>query len=118
VAKAVYEGRVDAGAGHDGVIKDLAKQPGYQDAEQVLVRLTWTDEIRSDPVVVNIANKTDKKKVIGSILAAAATPDGKRELEIFWGKVRGLAPTKPTDYDFLIRKMKDLRLSRDEDVLG
>jgi ABC-type phosphate/phosphonate transport system substrate-binding protein len=39
VAGAVYEGRFDVGAGHDGVIDDLANQPGCGDARDVLVRL-------------------------------------------------------------------------------
>jgi ABC-type phosphate/phosphonate transport system substrate-binding protein len=34
VARAVYEGRVDLGAGHDGVIADLSNQSGYGDAKE------------------------------------------------------------------------------------
>lgn len=41
VAKAVYAGTIDVGAGHDGVIVDLATQPGYSDAAQKLRRLCW-----------------------------------------------------------------------------
>jgi phosphonate transport system substrate-binding protein len=39
VAKAVYEGRLDAGAGHDGVIADLSNQYGYGDSAEKLVTL-------------------------------------------------------------------------------
>jgi ABC-type phosphate/phosphonate transport system substrate-binding protein len=42
-AEAVYAGQYDMGAGHDGVIVDLSKQPGYEDAESILKPLVISD---------------------------------------------------------------------------
>ena len=49
-ALAVYQGLLEVGAGHDGVISDLAKKPGFEDATRKLVRLAWSEPIPSDPV--------------------------------------------------------------------
>jgi phosphonate transport system substrate-binding protein len=54
VAKAVYNQQVALGAGHDGVIIDLSKQQGFEDAQSKLKSFTRSSPIPSDPVVANI----------------------------------------------------------------
>ena len=93
VARAVYEGKVDVGAGHDGVIIDLANQRGYGDAEDVLVQLKRSEPIPSDPIVVTTPDAGRRALLQRAIVAAGETAAGIEALKIFWGNVQGLAAT-------------------------
>ncbi|HJY78221.1 MAG TPA: phosphate/phosphite/phosphonate ABC transporter substrate-binding protein [Burkholderiales bacterium] len=116
VAKAVYEGRVDVGAGHDGVIDDLATQYGYGDAKDCLVRLVRTRPIPSDPIVVSVKNEKDRSVLQECFVAAGKTANGAEALKQFWGNAQGLANTEAKAYDELEQILKELSLS-DADVL-
>jgi|GEM_PF-5670411 len=114
IAVAVYEGRVEVGAGHDGVIKDLATQPGYGDAEDVLVRLDRSEPIPSDPVVVRIADAKEREQVKQAIIDAGNTPAGIEALKIFWGKTQRLEGTDSGFYKDLGEALKKLRLEQND----
>lgn len=111
VAKAVYEGRVDVGAGHDGVIIDLANQYGSGDATDRLVTLIRSAPIPSDPVVTSLADATAKKDLQTALVRAGATPDGKDALERFWGKVQGLGAIAGDRYEVLVKSLDTLKLT-------
>jgi phosphonate transport system substrate-binding protein len=96
VVKAVYEGQVDVGAGHDGVIVDLARQPGFPDADKKLVRLDRVF-IHSDPVAVNVEANV-REKITAALLVIEARPEIKKALDILWGAVVGLGPTRHENY--------------------
>jgi ABC-type phosphate/phosphonate transport system substrate-binding protein len=106
VARAVYAGEVDVGAGHDGVIVDLARQPGFADAEKKLIRLDRVF-IQSDPVAVNV-DAALRAPITKALLAIAARDEIRSALDIFWGAVVGLGPTKHENYasvESAIRKL-------------
>lgn len=108
VARAVYDGKVDLGAGHDGVIIDLSNQPGYGDADERLVRLLRSDPIPSDPVAVNIPDESLRASVQKALVAAGKTEDGKNALIIFWGNTQGLAETDEKFYEMLNKVLGEL----------
>lgn len=114
VAKAVYHGKVALGAGHDGVIVDLANQPNYADATQVLVQVERSAPIHSDPVATRIDNEGERAAVQRALIAAGATERGARALRIFWGEVQGLAETTSDDYAPLLDALNLLKLGREE----
>jgi phosphonate transport system substrate-binding protein len=122
-ASAVYEGRVDAGAGHDGVIVDLAKRPGYADAEEVLQRIKFSDPIPSDPVAVHVLDPGLRDQ-IGQALRKVASPDpgqeesaGNNAVFGFWGTKKGFDLTvAPDPYAMLFELMTMMGL-RDTDIL-
>lgn len=116
IAKAVYDGKVDLGAGHDGVIIDLSNQPGYGDAGERLVTLLRSDPIPSDPVAVNIADDKLRGAVQQALVSAGDTEDGKRALIIFWGNTQGLAATDEKPYELLNTALDDLRFA-EKDLL-
>lgn len=116
IARAVYDGKVDLGAGHDGVIIDLSNQPGYGDAGDRLVTLLRSDPIPSDPVAVNIPDDQLRGAVQQALVAAGDTEDGKRALIIFWGNTQGLAPTDEKPYELLNKVLDDLRFA-EKDLL-
>lgn len=116
VAKAVYEGRVDIGAGHDGVIKDLARQYGYGDAEERLVQIARSEPIVSDPVVAHITDEQLRTHVTQAFLETAKTPVGQMSLRRFWGMVQGLEPVAPDAWSLLTTAMARLGL-REQDVI-
>lgn len=116
VAKAVYEGRVDIGAGHDGVIKDLARQYGYGDAEDRLVTIARSEPIPSDPVAVHLADPAQRALLLNALVATAGTAVGAEALRRFWGMVAGLAPIAPDAYALLDSAMTRLGLT-EQDVL-
>ena len=116
VAKAVYDGAIDAGAGHDGVIRDLAGQYGYGDAESVLFQIVRSSPIHSDPVAVNIADDNLKATIRSALVAASSTQVGKRALARCWGNVHSLSPTVSGDYYELEESLEALGL-REEDLL-
>jgi ABC-type phosphate/phosphonate transport system substrate-binding protein len=113
-AIAVYEGRADVGAGHDGVIIDLSHKPGYGDADQVLVNLAWSEEIPSDPVAV-FAPDAKLRGHIRDALCQVAKPGepkskGNLAVERFWGTAEGFEPIAPKAYEVLFDPMKRLGL--------
>jgi phosphonate transport system substrate-binding protein len=114
VAKAVYEGRVDVGAGHDGVIVDLANQAGYGDANEKLVQLVRSDPIPSDPVVVRIADEKVRQRMQAALVGAGETADGRAALEGFWGMAQGLRPIGADKYDMLNATMNALSLEESD----
>jgi len=116
VAKAVYEGKVDIGAGHDGVIKDLARQYGFGDAEERLVQIARSQPIVSDPIAVHLPSAQDRAQLLEALLATAKTPRGAEALLRFWGMVKGLEPLAPNAYALLETAMKRLGLT-EQDVL-
>ena len=96
VAKAVYSREVDVGAGHDGVVVDLARQPGFADAEQKLLRLDRVF-IHSDPVAINV-DPSLRDPITQALLAISTRDSIKKALDIFWGAVVGLGPTRHENY--------------------
>ena len=116
VAKAVYEGRIDVGAGHDGVIIDLSNQYGYGDAKEKLVQIVRSDPIPSDPVVVRIADAGEQAVLQTALVAAGKTPDGKAALEGFWGMAQGLKPIPANTYDLLSTIMAEFKFE-EKDLL-
>ena len=101
--------KVDVGAGHDGVIVDLADQPGYGDAREVLVQLKRSPPIPSDPVVVFARNPAQLKLLKSAIVAAGKTATGIAALKIFWGKTQGLKATTSNFYKSLNDALKALK---------
>ena len=116
VAQAVYNGSVDLGAGHDGVIVDLSNQYSFGDAMNRLVRIARVT-IKSDPVVINIQDANLAQRVTAGLLAAGKTQGGKSALAGFWGGCTGLAGVKADAYDSLLDAAKALGL-REQDVMG
>jgi phosphate/phosphite/phosphonate ABC transporter binding protein len=112
VARAVYEGKVDVGAGHDGVVIDLANQRGYGDAEDVLVQLKRSQPIPSDPIAVTTPDAGKRAVLQRAIVDAGETQEGKEALKIFWGNVQGLADTTSQPYTVLGNALKALKLEQ------
>jgi phosphonate transport system substrate-binding protein len=96
VVRAVYAREVDVGAGHDGVIVDLARQPGHADALQKLIRLDRVF-IHSDPVAVHV-DPLLRDPITRALLAIATREPIKKALDVFWGAVVGLGPTRHENY--------------------
>ncbi|HEY9517681.1 MAG TPA: phosphate/phosphite/phosphonate ABC transporter substrate-binding protein [Gemmatimonadales bacterium] len=109
-ARAVYEGKVDLGVGHDGVIVDLGNQYGYGDATKRMSTLVRSDPIPSDPVVVRMTDPAQRKALQAALVKAGKTKDGKAALSRFWGLVQGLAPIGPDEYEILNTAMTALKL--------
>lgn len=110
-AEAVYEGRADIGCGHDGVIKILAQK--YPDAEDMLVQLGHED-IHSDPVVVDtdlLPAPITLAAIERACVAINSDPDVLAALDLFWGWVKGLAPTKHANYASIEHALKRLSLT-------
>ena len=116
VAKAVYNQQVALGAGHDGVIIDLSKQQGFEDAQSKLKMLLRSSPIPSDPVVVNIPDDTERNEVTAALIRAGATGEGKQALADFWGNVQGLEATSSQKYDVVQTAVRDLHF-QPEDLL-
>lgn len=116
-AESVYRGDCDIGCGHDGVIKILAQ--AHPDAEDALVQLGRRD-IHSDPVVVHsgILPEALTVAVIQEASARVAKrSDVKAALDLFWGWVKDLGPTKHVNYASIEEALADLCLS-EQDMLG
>jgi phosphate/phosphite/phosphonate ABC transporter binding protein len=114
VAKAVYDGKVDLGAGHDGAIADLASQYGYGDAGDCLVQLHRSPPIPSDPIALRSSDAKQMALVTQGLLDAAADPEGKESLGRFWGGVVGLAKTTASEYRILEGAVAELGLTADD----
>jgi phosphonate transport system substrate-binding protein len=120
-AIAVYQGKVDVGAGHDGVIIDLASRPGFSDAAKVLVnRDWWTDPIPSDPIAVHTADQAVADQVAQAFLRVAKPGDhqsaGNQAVKAFWGTMEGFQAISADAYNGLVRSMDPLGL-RPDDIL-
>jgi phosphonate transport system substrate-binding protein len=115
VAKAVYSGSIDVGAGHDGVIDELATQPGYSDAKQKLRRLCWISSLPSDPVAVNISNDAERTRVASAIVKVGqdATVIA-QAISVFWGGSPGLAGTNTSAYGSIVDVLKTLALTQQD----
>jgi ABC-type phosphate/phosphonate transport system substrate-binding protein len=119
-ALAVYKGQLDVGAGHDGVILDLASKPGFEDAERVLVRIAWSEPIPSDPVAIHAADPAVGAQVTQALLRVAKPndggSDGNKAVQKFWGTTEGFEAISPDAYGPLLRLMYPLGL-RPNDML-
>jgi ABC-type phosphate/phosphonate transport system substrate-binding protein len=101
---------VDIGAGHDGVINNLANRRGYGDARDVLERVQRSSPIPSDPVVVTNPNARQRDQLKEAIVAAGNTQDGRAALGKFWGDVKGLQKTTSAAYEVVEDALKILKL--------
>lgn len=110
VAKAVYDGKIDIGAGHDGVIIDLSNQYGYGDAVGKLSTIIRSAPIPSDPVVVNVSDNAVLTLLQTSLIKTAITPDGRQSLAMFWGNAQGLSPASADAYNALEKALDELGL--------
>jgi len=122
-ALAVYKRELDVGAGHDGVISDLAGKPGFGDAAQVLVRLAFSDSIPSDPVAIHTSDPKLRDQVAQALVRMAKpdepNSDGNQAIQRFWGTKEGfeaISPNAPDAYVSLLDLMTPLGL-RADDVL-
>lgn len=116
VAKAVYEGRADVGAGHDGVIHDLARQEGYEHAADVL-RTIGLCEIASDPVVVIVDDDELRAKIQRALVTISGQEPAKKAIADFWGGAVGLAAASHEEYKSIEKAIDGLGFS-EADVLG
>lgn len=115
VVEAVYSGIVDVGAGHDGVIVDLAQRAGRSDASQRLNRIARRD-IHSDPVAVCV-DDTTRAHLSAALLAISPRADVKNYLDVFWGAVQGLGATTHANYGSIESAIDRLQIS-EADILG
>jgi ABC-type phosphate/phosphonate transport system substrate-binding protein len=111
VAKAVYAGKVELGAGHDGVIVDLAGQPGFGGAKDRLQTVLESRRIPSDAIAVFVENETERTVLQEALVAAGKTPEGKDALAKFWGNAQGVSRTTPDAYKDLNKSVEELALS-------
>lgn len=113
-ALAVYHGSLDVGAGHDGVILDLASKPGFEDAERKLLRIAWSEPIPSDPVAVNAPDPSVSAQVTQALLRVAKPndggSDGNKTVQKFWATSEGFEAISPEAYGSLLRLMEPLGL--------
>jgi phosphonate transport system substrate-binding protein len=114
VAKAVYEGRVDFGAGHDGVIADLGHQAGYEDAEKILKGVIKSAPIPSDPVAVNVGTAELRRHIRAALISISKKEEVKKALDKFWGKAQGLESISPSEYNILSNAVEALALSEND----
>jgi phosphate/phosphite/phosphonate ABC transporter binding protein len=116
-AKAVYYKQVDAGAGHDGAIIDLANQPGYEDAKEKLVQIHRSAPIPSDPIAVNVPTKKEYVEIQKALVAISQKSPAKEAIAEFWGKAQGLKETTYKPYEYLLRAVNELGLTQG-DIFG
>ena len=119
-AVAVYEGRLEVGAGHDGAVLGLAGRRGYKDAGDVLVNIDWSDPIPSDPVAIHTTDAAVRKQVADALLAIAKPKDnssaGNVAVKGFWDTDEGFDPIAPKaqitpeKYDTLFAVMEKMGL--------
>src|SRR6185295_18482218 len=118
-AAAVYEGRLEVGAGHDGAISGLAEKPGYGDANEVLVQIAKSDPIMSDPVAVHTPDSAVRDAIRKALLEVAKPNDqtstGNQIVGRFWDTKEGFEAVAADKYDSLRDIMGKLAL-RDVDM--
>ena len=115
--EAVYNGDADIGCGHDGVIKILAQS--HPDAESKLIQL-GREDIHSDPVVVdtdNLPPGITLDAIAAACVAVSEDPEVLAALDLFWGWVKGLAPTRHENYGSIERALERLHLTA-ADMVG
>jgi len=112
-AEAVYHGEADIGAGHDGVIWLLAEREGFEDAESKLKQIFRTD-IHSDPVAINIQDKQLRNAVIAALHKSSENPQMQEALNICWGGVKSLGPTKHENYASIESALNILNLTAND----
>jgi ABC-type phosphate/phosphonate transport system substrate-binding protein len=114
-AAAVYEGRLEVGAGHDGAISGLAGKPGYSDANEVLVQIAKSDPILSDPVAVHTRDSAVRDEIRKALLEVAKpgeqTSKGNQIVKRFWDTEEGFEAVAPEAYNSLRKIMSELALS-------
>lgn len=116
-AMAVYNKQIDAGAGHDGVIIDLANQPGYSDAKEKLVTIHRSNPIPSDPIAVNVRDKSEYDFIQKGLVAISQKNPAREAIIEFWGNAQGLKETYYQSYDYLLEAVDELGLS-EKDIFG
>lgn len=114
---AVYNKQLDAGAGHDGVIVDLANQPGYGDAKEKLVTIHRSKPIPSDLITVNVADKKQFLTLQKALVTASQKSPAKEAIAEFWGNAQGLKETTYKPYEYLIAAVEELALT-EKDIFG
>lgn len=114
VAKAVYNKQIESGAGHDGVIVDLANQPGFDDAKDKLIRIHRSDPIPSDPIAVNVPDKDAREYIQNALVRISTLEPAKSAITEFWGNAQGLKATDYKPYEYLLNAVQDLGLSEND----
>ncbi|GAA4419245.1 hypothetical protein GCM10023187_53370 [Nibrella viscosa] len=117
VAMAVYNRQIDAGAGHDGVIIDLAGQAGYSDAKEKLITLHRSKPIPSDPVAVNVSTSDEYNAIQKALVLASLNSPAKEAISEFWGNAQGLRETTYQPYEYLLNAVGELGLT-EKDIFG
>jgi phosphonate transport system substrate-binding protein len=117
VAMAVYNKQVEAGAGHDGVIIDLANQPGYNDAKDKLVRIHRSAPIPSDPVAINVNDKSEYQQIQAALVKISTANPSNQAIKEFWGNAQGLKETNYQPYEYLLEAVSSLGLT-EEDIFS
>lgn len=120
VVTMVYQKQVDAGATYyappdpvTGEILDarmrVLKQ--FPDVEEKIKIIGFTEDIPNDPWVFRKdMDEEMKEKVIDALLKYVATPEGEASLyEIY--DIRGLIPTKDSDYDGLRKMLREQNIT-------
>jgi phosphate/phosphite/phosphonate ABC transporter binding protein len=118
-ALAVYKREADVGAGHDGVITDLASRPAFADAELVLKRIEFSDPIPSDPVAIHTLDPRLHDQVAQALVRVAGPGDpnseGNQAVQRFWGTKEGFIRLDDLDsYAPLLNLMAQLGLRPDD----
>jgi phosphonate transport system substrate-binding protein len=112
---AVYKGDLEVGAGHDGVIVDLASVEEFKNATKVLKTIEWSEEIPSDPVVMNAPDAACERIFEALVKVAAPNkPDseGNAAVDSFWGTKQGFETILPDAYDVLFKSLTLLNLEQ------
>lgn len=115
--EAVYNGDADIGCGHDGVIKILGQT--HADAEDRLIQL-GREDIHSDPVVVdtdNLPEGVTLDAITSACVAISEDSEVLAALDLFWGWVKGLAPTMHENYGSVESALERLHLT-DTDMVA
>jgi ABC-type phosphate/phosphonate transport system substrate-binding protein len=120
-AIAVYQSKVEIGAGHDGVIINLADRPGFSDAKDVLKNIDWSEDIPSDPVAVHAPEQAVRNQIAKALIRVANPKDGDKSegnkaVNAFWGTTEGFEKIAAEAYKGLLRTMSPLGL-RPDDIL-
>ncbi len=116
-ALAVYNKRVDAGAGHDGAIIDLANQPGYEDAKDKLIPIHRSAPIPSDPIALLVDDPAEYALLQTALVEVSEKSQAKEAIAAFWGNAQGLKATSYQPYNYLLNAVTKLGLTL-EDIFG
>ncbi len=72
--------------------------------------------IHSDPIAVRVPDDL-RATLTSSLIETSARDDTREHLDVFWGAVKGLGPTRHENYASIEQAIDDLRIS-EADVLG